>query len=125
MEVGAVAQDGEGKVVADLTTLCLADSGCGRSMGNHPKQFESGSIVDHHQNCDTAAGPMTTKQRGTLAWTVPTNGARPGLIRCVDSTLNESCLSHGGRARTVLASAIWLGGGGAQRFRLAHWFGPR
>ena len=111
LEVGAIAEDSDGNVVPDLTTLCLADSGCGRSMGNHSKQFDSRSIVEHRQSCDTAAGTMVTKQRGTLLWTVPTNGPTTGVLKCVESTLNEACpyvLISVGRLSHEQGCAMWL-----------------
>ena len=52
---------------ASARCLVIADTGCGRSMGNHPEHFEPGSLYDKKSSVLGIGGNMTTnKKRGHM-----------------------------------------------------------
>jgi hypothetical protein len=49
-------------------SIAIGDTGCARSMANHPDQMLPGSIYDCESDVSGVAGAFKTKQRGQLAY---------------------------------------------------------
>jgi len=71
--------------------LVIVDTGCGRSVGNHPAQFEAGSIVKAEATASGAHGAFTTKLKGP--WRMPMQTVSHGIRACCehDAVLHEQC----------------------------------
>lgn len=88
--------------------LCIVDTGCGRSMGNHPDQFAPGTIRAQESAIAGAAGSFTTKECGDLRLPVETvaHGVRAFTEKNAISSIQLApmcCSRLGGRqSRWVL-----------------------
>lgn len=91
--------------------LCLADSGCGRSMGNHRDQFESGSIRPKVSSVAGAAGTFQTRECGKLRMPLETKSHGVRAFREEGAILNPSCayvLLSVGRASIEHGVAMYM-----------------
>ena len=71
--------------------IAIADTGCARSMGNHPDQFKRGSIYDRESPVSGAAGAFKCKQRGHLAFPMEADDVGLRLWSEKDSIVNKAC----------------------------------
>ena len=70
--------------------LAIGDTGCARSMANHPDQMKKGSIYEHESQVSGVAGKLSVKHRGEMAYPIETNvGFRVWAEK--ESILNKAC----------------------------------
>ena len=96
---------------ASARCLVIADTGCGRSMGNHPEHFEPGSLYDKKSSVLGIGGNMTTKKRGHMRLPLETRDHGVKLWKEPDAILNPACpfaLLAIGRASITLGVSFKL-----------------
>jgi len=71
--------------------LVIIDTGCGRSMGNHPLQFKAGSIRKKVTTATGAHGSFKTMFEGTLAMPMQTESRGICMYGERDAVLHEAC----------------------------------
>jgi len=97
-------------------TLAIVDSGCAKSMGNHPDQYREGSIKQIQSSVIGVSGKLTLERGGELQWPMMTeqHGIRKWIE--LDSPMNEKCsfvlLGIGRHLTEKGASLSFPGGGG-------------
>jgi hypothetical protein len=99
--------------------LVIVDTGCGRSMGNHPVQFKAGSIRKDEATASGAHGAFVTKFKGT--WAMPMQTESHGIRVCneYDAVLHEECpyaLWSPGRASIERGVSLSMPGWGEDGF---------
>jgi len=99
--------------------LVIVDTGCGRSMGNHPSQFKAGSIREKETTATGAHGSFKTMFEGT--WAMPMQTESHGI--CMygehDAVLHEACpyaLWSPGRASIERGVSLSMPGWGKDGF---------
>ena len=73
-----------------LKAICIADTGCGTSMPNHPDQCEEGSIYKCESQVQGAGGTLKVPEKGSLRMPMDTSRG-VGLFRENDAILNRLC----------------------------------
>jgi len=71
--------------------LVIVDTGCGRSMGNHPLQFKAGSIREKVTTATGAHGSFKTMFEGTWAMPMQTESHGICMYGECDAVLHEAC----------------------------------
>ena len=71
--------------------IAIADTGCARSMGNHPDQFRPGTIHAAVSDVSGVGGTLQTKEKGELCFPMNTQQHGIRMWRESDSIVNTAC----------------------------------